>query len=114
MTTRFVRSHTCGELGTAFLEQEVQLCGWVAKRRDHGGLVFCDLRDRYGVTQITFDPAFPGTAAIMEKAHELRSEFVVWVSGKVRRRPGGMTNAKLKTGEIEVACTGLEILFSHS
>ncbi len=110
MTTRFVRSHTCGELGTAFLEQEVQLCGWVAKRRDHGGLVFCDLRDRYGVTQITFDPAFPGTAAIMEKAHELRSEFVVWVSGKVRRRPGGMTNAKLKTGEIEVACTGLEIL----
>lgn len=110
MTTRFVRSHTCGELGTAFLEQEVQLCGWVAKRRDHGGLVFCDLRDRYGVTQITFDPAFPGTSAIMEKAHELRSEFVVWVSGKVRRRPGGMTNAKLKTGEIEVACTGLEIL----
>lgn len=110
MTTRFVRSRTCGELGTAFLEQEVQLCGWVAKRRDHGGLVFCDLRDRYGVTQITFDPAFPGTAAIMEKAHELRSEFVVWVSGKVRRRPGGMTNAKLKTGEIEVACTGLEIL----
>ncbi len=110
MSSRFVRSHTCGELGVGNLEQEVTLCGWVAKRRDHGGLVFCDLRDRYGLTQITFDPAFPGTAAIMEKAHQIRGEFVLWVRGKVRNRPQGMTNAKLKTGQIEVACTGLEIL----
>jgi aspartyl-tRNA synthetase len=114
MASRFVRSHTCGELGLGNLDQEVTLCGWVAKRRDHGGLVFCDLRDRYGLTQITFDPAFLGaqtvTQAIMDKAHQIRGEYVLWIRGKVRRRPQGMTNPKLKTGEIEVACSELEIL----
>jgi aspartyl-tRNA synthetase len=86
------------------------LCGWVSKRRDHGGLVFCDLRDRYGLTQIVFDPVLPDGAGAHETAGNLRSEFVIWCKGKVRARPEGMTNAKLSTGAIEVACTELVIL----
>ncbi len=86
------------------------LCGWVAKRRDHGGLVFADLRDRYGVTQIVFDPALTGDGEVFEQAGRLRSEFVIWCKGKVRRRPDGMKNAKLATGELEIACSDLVIL----
>jgi aspartyl-tRNA synthetase len=86
------------------------LCGWVAKRRDHGGLVFCDLRDRYGLTQIVFDPALVDGTGAHDTAGRLRSEFVIWCKGKVRHRPDGMTNAKLATGAIEVACTDLVIL----
>lgn len=107
---RTIRSHTCGELRASDLGKEVRLCGWVAKRRDHGGLVFGDLRDRYGLTQVVFDPALPGGAAAHERAGKIRSEFVIWCKGKVRRRPEGMTNTKLSTGEIEVACTEIEIL----
>ncbi len=105
-----VRTHTCGELGTAELGQEVTLCGWVSKRRDHGGLVFIDLRDRYGLTQIVFDPALPGGTTAHATAGKLRNEFVLWCKGKVRHRPEGMTNPRMKTGEVEVACTDLEIL----
>lgn len=109
--TRTVRSHTCGELRSSHLNQEVTLCGWIAKRRDHGGLVFADLRDRYGLTQIVFDPA----SSMMPKdvfanAEKIRSEYVVWVKGKVRARPEGMTNSKLSTGEIEVLCHDIVIL----
>jgi aspartyl-tRNA synthetase len=104
------RTHTCGELGSGQLDQEVQLCGWVAKRRDHGGLIFIDLRDRYGLTQIVFDPALSGGAPAHELAGKLRSEFVLWCKGKVRSRPEGMTNTKLSTGAVEVACTDLVIL----
>lgn len=107
---RTVRSHTCGELRASQLGQEVMLCGWVSKRRDHGGLIFADLRDRYGVTQIVFDPTLAGGAAAHERAGRIRSEFVIWCKGKVRNRPAGMTNTKLVTGEIEVACTDIEIL----
>ncbi|MCM2323685.1 MAG: OB-fold nucleic acid binding domain-containing protein, partial [Oligoflexia bacterium] len=107
---RTVRSHTCGELRASDLGKEVELCGWIAKRRDHGGLVFTDLRDRYGLTQLVFDPALTGGAEAHAAAGRLRQEFVVWCKGKVRRRPEGMTNPKLPTGEIEVACTELEIL----
>jgi aspartyl-tRNA synthetase len=108
---RTVRSHTCGELKAAHLGQEVTLCGWVAKRRDHGGVVFSDLRDRYGLTQVVFDPEIAGTsAATHELAGRIRSEFVLWVKGKVRKRPEGMTNSKMVTGEIEVAVTELVIL----
>ena len=110
MSTRTVRSHTCGEIRPTHLGNEVTLCGWVSKRRDHGGLIFADLRDRYGVTQIVFDPALAGGAAAHERAGKLRSEFVIWVKGKVRNRPEGMTNTKLATGAIEVACTELTIL----
>jgi aspartyl-tRNA synthetase len=82
----------------------------VAKRRDHGGLVFADLRDRYGLTQVVFDPAFAGGKAAHDTAGRIRGEYVIWCKGKVRHRPEGMTNSKLSTGEIEVACTELEIL----
>ena len=104
------RTHTCGELRNQHLDQEVSLCGWVSKRRDHGGLIFADLRDRYGVTQIVFDPALSAGAEAHTSAGKLRSEFVIWCKGKVRRRPEGMTNSKLATGEIEVACHDLVIL----
>ena len=73
-------------------------------------MIFADLRDRYGVTQIVFDPALAGGAAAHERAGKLRSEFVIWVKGKVRNRPEGMTNTKLATGAIEVACTEITIL----
>lgn len=109
-TPRIVRSHTCGELKAQNLGTEVTLCGWVNKRRDHGGLVFIDLRDRYGVTQLVFDPAFAGGKAAHELSGKLRSEFVLWCKGKVRARPEGMKNPKMATGEIEIACTELVIL----
>jgi aspartyl-tRNA synthetase len=105
---RTQRSHTCGELTVKQLNEEVMLCGWVAKRRDHGGLIFIDLRDRYGLTQIVFDPAINKEA--WEVAQKLRSEYVLWSKGKVRARPEGMTNPKLTTGQIEVACHDLNIL----
>ena len=104
------RSHTCGELGVNHLNQEVMLCGWVAKRRDHGGLIFIDLRDRYGLTQIVFDPAMMSDEAVFKLSEKLRSEYVLWCKGTVRLRPEGMTNAKLATGAIEVACSDLVIL----
>jgi aspartyl-tRNA synthetase len=86
------------------------LCGWVSKRRDHGGLIFADLRDRFGVTQIVFDPALANGDQAHALAGKIRSEFVIWCKGKVRHRPDGMTNTKLSTGEIEVACTDIVIL----
>jgi aspartyl-tRNA synthetase len=107
---RTVRSHTCGQLRASDLGKEVTLCGWISKRRDHGGLVFADLRDRYGLTQVVFDPALTDGAQAHEAAGRLRSEFVIWCKGKVRHRPEGMTNSKMATGEIEVACTDLKIL----
>src|ERR1700746_1598225 len=98
---RTVRSHTCGEIRTSDLGKEVTLCGWVAKRRDHGGLIFADLRDRYGVTQTFCAPALAGGATAHERAGKIRSEYVLWCKGKVRHRPEGMTNTKLGPGEIE-------------
>jgi aspartyl-tRNA synthetase len=97
-------------LRAADLGKEITLCGWVAKRRDHGGVIFCDLRDRYGLTQIVFDPTLSGGEAAHGDAGRIRSEYVIWCKGKVRRRPDGMTNTKLSTGEIEVACTEVSIL----
>ncbi len=107
---RTVRTHTCGALRLTDLGQEVSLCGWVAKRRDHGGVVFTDLRDRYGISQVVFDPKYPGAQIAHELASQLRTEFVVWCRGKVRQRPEGMLNSKLATGAIEVICTELLIL----
>jgi aspartyl-tRNA synthetase len=107
---RTTRSHTCGEITEKELDQTVELCGWVAKRRDHGGLIFIDLRDRHGLTQIVFDPAIAGGDKAHELGGKLRSEFVLWCRGMVRGRPAGMTNSKMKTGAIEVACTDLVIL----
>ena len=89
------------------MEQTVELCGWVNKRRDHGGLIFIDLRDRYGITQVVFDPTLNQKA--YEMAGRLRSEYVLMCGGKVRLRPSGMSNPHLRTGAIEVASEFLEI-----
>ena len=102
------RTHNCNELGPDHLEQEVVLMGWVLRRRDHGGVIFIDLRDRWGITQIVFNPEF--NSEIHAKAHQLRSEWVLAVRGTVFRRPGDMENHKLKTGAIEVLINELRIL----
>jgi aspartyl-tRNA synthetase len=101
------RTHTCGELTKANAGQTTTLKGWVARRRDHGQLVFIDLRDRDGITQIVFDAT---NGAVHDLAKTLRSEFVVTVAGKVRARAEGLANPNLKTGEIEVAAEQLAIL----
>jgi aspartyl-tRNA synthetase len=101
-------THTCGQLNADDVNKEVTLCGWVASRRDHGKLIFIDLRDRHGITQIVFLPK--DSAAIYAKAQELRDEFVVKVKGKVSLRPKGTINPKLPTGEVEVLGLDLEIL----
>ncbi|ROQ92203.1 aspartyl-tRNA synthetase [Desulfosoma caldarium] len=102
------RSHDCGSLRLDHSGQNVVLMGWVQRRRDHGGLIFVDLRDREGITQIVFDPQ--ADAAAHEAAHALRSEYVIAVQGTVRQRPEGMANPKLKTGDIEVLVYALKIL----
>lgn len=105
---RLKRTHTCGELQNEHIGQKVTLMGWVHKRRDHGGLIFIDLRDRYGITQIVFDPLHG--KKIMDLAKQLRSEFVIAIKGSVKMRPEGMYNPKLATGEIEIEATELTIL----
>src|SRR5438093_1981772 len=102
------RTHHCGELRAAHVGEKVRLAGWVHVRRDHGGIVFIDLRDREGITQVVFDPQHNQPAA--ELAHDLRTEFVVAVEGAVRKRPAGTENPKLPTGDVEVLAHGLEIL----
>ena len=105
---RLKRTHTCGELRSDHAGEEAILCGWVASWRDHGGVVFVDLRDRYGMTQIVFRP---DTAPEAHKTAEtLRSEFVVGIRGKVAARPDGMVNTDLATGEIEVDVSEIEVL----
>lgn len=102
------RTHTCGDLNLNHQDAEVTLMGWVHRRRDHGGLIFIDLRDRYGRTQIVFDPKRLSNA--YQKAKGLRGEYVIAVKGTVRLRPEGMVNPKLPTGAIEVAVNSLKIL----
>ncbi len=103
-----IRTHTCGQLRSEHVAQEVTLCGWVDSYRDHGGGLFIDLRDRYGKTQIVFGPE--SGAENQELARTLRSEFVVAVTGKVAPRPAGTVNPKLATGEIEVRPSRLVLL----
>src|SRR5579883_2328377 len=102
-----MRSHYCGEATADLLGQEIKLAGWVHRRRDHGGVIFIDLSDREGIVQIVVNPERKEAFAIAEG---LRSEFVVQVKGKVRRRPDGTVNANLKTGEIEVEALELTLL----
>lgn len=99
-----LRTHTCGQLTKKNLKKEVTLSGWVNTRRDHGGVIFIDLRDRYGITQVVLDPKK------LPEADKLRREWCIKVIGKVRERPKGMENKKLKTGEVEVLINNLEIL----
>ncbi|WP_305907272.1 aspartate--tRNA ligase [Methylomarinum sp. Ch1-1] len=102
-----MRTHKCGELNTKHLGEEVSLCGWVHRRRDHGGVIFIDLRDRTGLTQVVFDPDSPDTFAIAES---VRSEYVLRVEGVVRPRPEGTINKNMETGEIEVLVKQVEVL----
>jgi aspartyl-tRNA synthetase len=102
------RTHNCGELTANATGQEVVLMGWVQRRRDHGGVIFVDLRDRHGMTQVVFNPAI--SAEVHEKAHVLRSEYVLGVRGRVDARPEGMVNPNLPTGQIEVTVSVFKIL----
>lgn len=106
---RSMHTHTCNELRLEHIGQEVTLTGWVWRRRDHGGLIFVDLRDREGVTQISFDPEHSGGTAF-HAAETIRSEWPIKVTGVVRERPEGQSNAKLATGEIEVLVSHIEVL----
>src|SRR3954470_22874413 len=100
------RSHTCGALRESNIGEAVRLSGWVHRVRDHGGVLFIDLRDHYGLTQCVVDPDSPA----FSQAEKLRSEFVVKMDGKVRRRPEGTDNDDLPTGKIEIYVSEIEVL----
>jgi aspartyl-tRNA synthetase len=100
------RSHTCAGLRSGDSGQMANLAGWVHRVRDHGGVLFIDLRDHYGMTQVVVDPDSPA----FRQAEKLRAEFCIGVTGKVRARPAGTENKDLPTGEIEVFCTAIEVL----
>ncbi len=102
-----MRTQYCGLVSAAYLDQIVTLCGWVHRRRDHGGVIFIDLRDREGLVQVVCDP---DRADMFHVAETIRGEFVLKVTGKVRRRPAGTENANLVSGEIEVLCHDIEVL----
>jgi aspartyl-tRNA synthetase len=102
------RTHTCRQLGVKNVGEEVILAGWAQRRRDHGGVIFVDLRDREGITQVVFNPEMDEQVHL--KAHEIRSEYVLCIRGRVEKRPEGMTNPNLLTGDIEVLVTELRIL----
>ncbi|MBE9527027.1 MAG: aspartate--tRNA ligase [Proteobacteria bacterium] len=102
-----MRSHYCGQLTEENIDQEVTLSGWVHRRRDHGGVIFVDLRDRAGITQIVFDPDIP---EMFLQAERVRNEFVLQIKGKVRKRPEGTGNPEMVTGQIEVLALDLNVL----
>jgi aspartyl-tRNA synthetase len=102
-----MRTDYCGLIDKRFLGQTVTLFGWVHRRRDHGGVIFVDLRDREGLVQVVIDPDTPATFATADR---VRNEFVVKVAGKVRPRPQGTVNPNLRSGEIEVLALQIEIL----
>ena len=100
------RSHTCGALRDTHIGEEVRLSGWVHRMRDHGGVLFIDLRDHYGITQVVADPDSPA----FKDAEKLHAEWVIRIDGKVRRRPGGTENPELPTGAVEVYISAIEVL----
>ena len=102
-----MRSHYCGEVGEALIGQVVTVAGWAHRRRDHGGVIFVDLRDRAGLLQVVFDP---DRAAAFELADRVRNEYVLQVTGVVRGRPAGTANVNLKSGQVELLCQDLSIL----
>ncbi|MBK1648246.1 aspartate--tRNA ligase [Rhabdochromatium marinum] len=102
-----MRSHYCGTIDAGFIDQTITLCGWVQRRRDHGGVIFVDLRDRTGLIQVVFDP---DRAEMFTEAERLRSEYVLRIAGRVRARPEGTINPEMPTGEIEVLASELEVL----
>ncbi|MBX2824262.1 MAG: aspartate--tRNA ligase, partial [Gammaproteobacteria bacterium] len=102
-----MRTHLCGSVHSGHLDKEVVFCGWVHRRRDHGGVIFIDLRDHTGLVQVVFDPDRAETFALAE---QVRNEFVLRVVGKVRSRPEGTVNPDMATGEVEVLGHELEVL----
>ncbi len=102
-----MRTHYCGTLTTDQLDQTVSICGWAHRRRDHGGVIFIDLRDREGLAQVVCDP---DRAEMFKIAESVRNEFVLRITGKVRRRPAGTTNTNITSGEIEILCHEIEVL----
>jgi aspartyl-tRNA synthetase len=107
-----VRDRGCGETSESDIGQHLTLCGWVFRRRDHGGLIFVDLRDRSGILQVVFSPDVSGDAHA--QAHDLRSEYVISVSGKVRKRPEGTENPNMPTGMVEIYVDKLDVLNESS
>ena len=108
MTEQWRRTHTCGRLNKGDAGKTVTLVGWVASQRDHGGVIFIDLRDRYGITQVVFHPE--GDAEALETARKSKAEWVIGVRGKAVLRPASMVNAKLSTGEVEIEGNDCEVL----
>ena len=102
-----MRTHYCGQLNASLCDQTVTLAGWAHRRRDHGGVIFIDLRDREGLAQVVCDP---DRAEMFAIAESVRNEFCLKITGKVRRRPEGTTNANLASGEIEILCHDIEVL----
>jgi aspartyl-tRNA synthetase len=102
-----MRSHYCGQVDQSMIGKQVSVCGWVHRRRDHGGVIFLDLRDREGLLQVVFDP---DRADIFAEAERIRGEFVLAVKGKVRERPEGTINPNMATGQVEVLAQELEVL----
>ena len=102
-----MRSHYCGQVNESLSGQSVAVAGWVHRRRDHGGVIFIDLRDRSGLVQVVVDPDTPEVFATAEK---LRNEFVVRIVGKVRPRPAGTANKDLASGQIELLAEEIELL----
>ncbi len=102
-----MRTHYCGQLNVSNLDQNVTLCGWAHRRRDHGGVIFIDLRDREGLAQVVCDP---DRAEMFGVAESVRNEFVLRITGRVRRRPEGTVNSNIGSGEIEILCQEIEVL----
>ncbi|PIN79625.1 aspartate--tRNA ligase, partial [Candidatus Woesearchaeota archaeon CG10_big_fil_rev_8_21_14_0_10_34_8] len=109
MLSTQLRTHTCNDLTKKEKGNETTLCGWVNTRRDHGGIIFIDLRDKYGLTQIVIDPEKCSKDAF-KTSEQLRREDVIQVTGKVELRKEGMTNPKLATGEVEVFVSSIKVL----
>lgn len=102
------RTHTCGELRPEHVGQQVTVAGWVHRRRDHGGVVFLDLRDRYGLVQVTINP--DASRQILDTVADVRFEWVLQVTGTVKRRPAGMENPRMETGDIEIMARDVQVL----
>src|SRR5262245_15487154 len=102
-----MRTHYCGDVDESLVGSSLSVAGWVNTRRDHGGVIFVDLRDREGLLQVVFDPS---AAAVFAEAERLRNEFVIRVTGKLRMRPAGMAHPTLRSGKVELVASELDVL----
>ena len=103
-----MRTHYCGQIEESLVGETLTVCGWIHRRRDHGGVIFVDLRDREGILQVVFDPS--DDADLFARAEQLRSEFVLRVTGRLRHRPEGTINSTMRTGAVELLAMELEVL----